>query len=791
MKQIVFKNSSFSTINIDQARISIGREPGNHVVLNDNTVSGYHAEIHFINNELSLIDLGSTNGTLCNGKKILKKTKISLWDTISFGQVEAEIVDQNQRRPTVITKAVGKNTMAASKAHLLGLPGKMNGQKYELSKNEMTIGRNPSNDICIEDPLVSGQHARLTKSGSGWTLTDQNSTNGTFVNGKKISEQQIFSGDTIKFDQVEFSFISPGSENTSKTDVRPILKDDTSKTGVRKGIGTTTQLVSTIETSGASITICEGADPASFPFKQQHITLGRGDDNDIIIDDPTVSKHHLEFHYQDGVWNVKDTGSANGCFLNGKKIDTGTLASEDMIRLGKIAVRFKEQKKEKSPGSQTQLHAVPPQKKNTSWIAACLILIIVAAGAAGFYFYQQQQGVEDAPLQAWKVWEQFVPNSKIYATPLLADINGNGVTDVTVADSNGFVWSFDGSKGKEVFKIHTDGKIVASLAGQDITGDGVQDVSVCNALGIVTIINGNGKIVWKSNIDFDLGPISNRAVYSDLNQDDFPDLIVPSEDKGLVALDGKRGWALWNTENMMQGSAFVMPLVYDVNDDDQKDYVTATDAGQVIAFSANGERVWKLWEAFVDKVSYASPLIMDDVENPLVIVASATGQVTAFIASNGRIAWQTELNQSFFASPVAADANQDKIKDIVLTAENGNIYILDSLTGDEIWSRALGRNIKATPALHDFNNDNMDDIVVATETGDVFIIDMFRGRDLLAFEVEHSEGYVASPLIGDVDGDGLLDISLASTNGMVSVLGLNRSIKKAGPDVCAFLEDGK
>ena len=70
---------------------------------------------------------------------------------------------------------------------------------HELIGDAVTIGRAPSNDIVIDHPTVSAQHARLTKSPSGYRIKDLESTNGTQINGVSICDAQLKNGAEIRF----------------------------------------------------------------------------------------------------------------------------------------------------------------------------------------------------------------------------------------------------------------------------------------------------------------------------------------------------------------------------------------------------------------------------------------------------------------------------------------------------------------------------------------------------------------------------------------------------------------
>lgn len=76
--------------------------------------------------------------------------------------------------------------MAAQSYQLVMRKGPIPGKVFDLGNNELTIGRDISNDIVISDVEVSRKHARLLLQADGFVLEDMGSTNGTFVNGQRL-----------------------------------------------------------------------------------------------------------------------------------------------------------------------------------------------------------------------------------------------------------------------------------------------------------------------------------------------------------------------------------------------------------------------------------------------------------------------------------------------------------------------------------------------------------------------------------------------------------------------------
>lgn len=78
---------------------------------------------------------------------------------------------------------------------------------YPFRKTSMTIGRHRGNTIVLDNPGVSGYHARIDKSGPDFILTDLQSTNGTLVNGNKVVTWKLTHGDKIRIEDHVLLFV--------------------------------------------------------------------------------------------------------------------------------------------------------------------------------------------------------------------------------------------------------------------------------------------------------------------------------------------------------------------------------------------------------------------------------------------------------------------------------------------------------------------------------------------------------------------------------------------------------
>lgn len=77
-----------------------------------------------------------------------------------------------------------------------------------------------------------------------------------------------------------------------------------------------------------------------FPLAKTLISIGRGLDNDLVIDDPRVSRHHAQITFRHSHYLLRDQRSTNGTFVNNQPIETVVLASGDRVSIGGFELIF-------------------------------------------------------------------------------------------------------------------------------------------------------------------------------------------------------------------------------------------------------------------------------------------------------------------------------------------------------------------------------------------------------------------------------------------------------------------
>ena len=162
--------------------IKIGRSKTNDCIFGDQTVSGSHALliVEDSGERGRLKDLNSTNGTFVNNRRVTVETPVTASDIIRFGSVT-----------TTLREIV-------SKLNETGMKNETRVKPVMPGVDRRTIGKNPNCNIRLTQDDVSREHAVIYKTETGAVvIEDRNSTNGTYVNGIKITSKELHPGDKV------------------------------------------------------------------------------------------------------------------------------------------------------------------------------------------------------------------------------------------------------------------------------------------------------------------------------------------------------------------------------------------------------------------------------------------------------------------------------------------------------------------------------------------------------------------------------------------------------------------
>ncbi len=222
--------------------ISIGRDPACDINFDPKAVmvSRKHAVIRSESGRYILEDNDSFNGTFVNDQRISAPTPLYHGDMLRFGigGPELEFVSPGDQ-PPVNAGLAGQRSVAAdnlakafeladpvhSKTMVFKLdqsgsapPGPPAGNQPQLLMSltfgggkELSIGREPKNDITLDGLQISGKHARLLNTAGGVYIDDLGSTNGVYVNGLRVSRQLITPDDRVQIGLFEIRVDAHGN----------------------------------------------------------------------------------------------------------------------------------------------------------------------------------------------------------------------------------------------------------------------------------------------------------------------------------------------------------------------------------------------------------------------------------------------------------------------------------------------------------------------------------------------------------------------------------------------------
>lgn len=215
-------------------------------------------------------------------------------------------------------------TLRPEGVSVLPLTLEFRNQKTDITgRDVVVIGRDATCDFQVDHHLVSRHHGRLERSDDGWTYTDT-SSNGTYLNGQPVRQIAI----------------NPGTTQ---------LEMPRGGAVVEIVLGQATVAGSPVHAPPAAAAAPPPSDHSTFgnltrtiPFAGREVVrIGRASDNDLVLDDLSVSRYHAELRRGMAGLELVDLGSHNGTYVRGQRITRTMVMDGDIVGVGGATLRVR------------------------------------------------------------------------------------------------------------------------------------------------------------------------------------------------------------------------------------------------------------------------------------------------------------------------------------------------------------------------------------------------------------------------------------------------------------------
>jgi len=414
MLRLQLRDQPNNFVKLAYSSVTLGRDESNDLVIDAESISDFHGEIISDAHRYYLVDLLSANGIFVNEQRVSGRCELVIWDIVRIGSVELEVIDPNKYRPGDWALRPVSSQVASQFHTLKSMTLVGRGPECDLEIESNLLSRHHArlilegNQLRVEDlgssngTFINGERIeRATAKPGDQIRFDQKAFIVVGPSGQKkeqcvddgshtllrstikntavlVEEETIcvaLSSDEQGGDKLVLTsneempvFTATGSSRVESSNVEneqtrcTSSVEDNEETcylgaGVAVGVKLSNEheprlLASLVEQSNLlklrSISLAENL-----------YLLGRGKENNIVLNDNSVSKQHAKLNYQNGYWEIHDLASRNGISINGAVINQARLQDGDRILLGKAMFVFECENDELADNFITELYNLP------------------------------------------------------------------------------------------------------------------------------------------------------------------------------------------------------------------------------------------------------------------------------------------------------------------------------------------------------------------------------------------------------------------------------------------------
>jgi len=219
--KLVFPGGEHPQVLLGPGVNRIGSDPLSNIVLDRPGVLPQHCQLHVTSSGV-MLDVPHGTTVSVNGRQVDGLIALRPGDSVAFDRVEARLSSIDAAAVVRNAKVGGRIPESANddpgatavrpvmpRYALRGVSGEAFGRTYAIH-GVTSVGRAPECDLRLDEAGMSRMHARLLPTEDGLLLEDIGSTNGSFINGKRVLRGDVRVGDEIGFDTLRFRLVAPG-----------------------------------------------------------------------------------------------------------------------------------------------------------------------------------------------------------------------------------------------------------------------------------------------------------------------------------------------------------------------------------------------------------------------------------------------------------------------------------------------------------------------------------------------------------------------------------------------------
>jgi ABC-type multidrug transport system ATPase subunit len=214
------------------------------------------------------------------------------------------------------------------------------------------IGRDPKSDIVVDDLRVSWKHGLLRLAGDVWVLEDTGSTNGTFVGAQRVDRVPLATDCVVHLGNAEDGPVlrcvpqsapapAPAAAPAAAAVPAPAVPAPAPEAPRQPPLPPEPWAAAAAAVPPDLLPSVDRRPTSRMPLPAKALRIGREPDNDLVLPDLDVSRHHAELRKSAaGRYEIVDLGSHNGTYVNGRKVSSAVIGESDIVSIGRSTFRL-------------------------------------------------------------------------------------------------------------------------------------------------------------------------------------------------------------------------------------------------------------------------------------------------------------------------------------------------------------------------------------------------------------------------------------------------------------------